>query len=60
MSGKKIGYIRVTTFNEQADKGVKVALKKFKKKLIKPTMINPYIPATPGSTFSSFLLKKNL
>jgi carboxyl-terminal processing protease len=27
----KVGYIRVTTFNEQADKGIKKAFKKFKK-----------------------------
>ena len=27
---------------------------------MKPTMINPYIPATPGSTFFNFLLKNNL
>lgn len=30
----KIGYIRITTFNEQADKGVKKALNKFKKKSV--------------------------
>ena len=29
----KIGYIRVTTFNEQADKGIKKALKKFNKEI---------------------------
>ncbi|MEL0107325.1 MAG: S41 family peptidase [Rhodospirillaceae bacterium] len=29
----KIGYIRITTFNEQADKGVKKALNKFKKEI---------------------------
>ena len=29
----KVGYIRVTTFNEQADKGIKKALKKFKKEI---------------------------